>query len=180
MNAKLNGPNGVWMGTDGNTYIAVTNNNKIRKVDIVGIITSFAGDGTAVASSPSGGKATSTPLYTPTGIWGDSVGFLFLTEAALSTSAANFINYGRVRKISTTTNIVENYAGTGNGTFSGDLGPATAACVNNPALLAGDTNGNLFIADYGNNRVRKVDGSGIITTFAGEAPSLFLTYFGKF
>jgi hypothetical protein len=152
-------------------------------------VATVAGDGSS-SSSGDGGQATSASIYYPVGIWQDSVGTLFIAEL-----------YGhRVRAVSSS-GIISTVAGTGTGSSSstdpnGDNGPvrllysiiipyvilyptlcfllcqATSATFSTPFLLYGDTDGNLFIADYSNLRVRLVSTStGIITTFAGTGVS---------
>ncbi|MEO7652730.1 MAG: hypothetical protein ABIZ80_19900 [Bryobacteraceae bacterium] len=141
-------------------FIADSENNRIRKVSANGIITTVAGDG----SSPSlfsgdGGPATNAQLrlagFTSAGVAVDCAGNLFIADTS---------NY-RIRKVSTNGTITT-VAGNGMRGFSGDGGPATSAQVAFPSALAVDGEGNLFIADSGNSRTRKVSPNGIITTLA--------------
>jgi len=157
ISAQLNYPQGVAVDSAGNLYIADTSNNRIRKV-ANRVIATVAGNG-ALGFSGDNGPATSAQLANP---WGVAVDF-----AATLYIADNGNN--RVRKVSN--GVIATVAGNGARGFSGDNGPATSAQLNNPAGLALDTLGNLYIADYGNNRIRKVSG-GTITTVAGGGASL--------
>jgi uncharacterized protein (TIGR03437 family) len=151
--ASLNGPGGVAVDSTGNLYIADSANNRIRKVS-GGKVTTVAGNG-AYGFSGDGGPATSASVAEPLGVAVDSAGNLYI---------ADFLN-SRIRKLSGGT--IATVAGNGNQGFSGDGGPATGASLNGPSGVAVDSAGNLYIADYYNNRVRKVSG-GTITTVAGN------------
>jgi uncharacterized protein (TIGR03437 family) len=141
----------------GNFYIADTSNNRIRKVSNA-VIATVAGNGT-LGFSGDNGPATSAQLANPWGVAVDSAGNLYI---------ADFGN-NRVRKVSG--GVIATVAGNGTLGFSGDNGPATSAQLYAPAGLAVDSLGDLYIADYGNNRIRKVAG-GVITTVAGGGASL--------
>jgi uncharacterized protein (TIGR03437 family) len=151
--ASLHQPTGIATDASGNVYIADTQNYRIRKVDRSGIITTFAGNGIR-GSSGDGGLATSASMI-PSGITLDANGNVYIIDSA------------RVRKINTS-GIITTVAGTVTGGFSGDGGPATSAQLSSPNGIAVDASGNLYIADFGNSRLRKVSSSGIITTFAGN------------
>ena len=148
-------PNGVATDAAGNLYIADFGNHRIRKVSANGIITTIAGTGT-YGFSGDGGVATSAQLYEPSGVATDAAGNLYI---------ADFGN-NRIRKVSDN-GIITTIAGTGTSGFSGDGGVATSAELNFPIGVATDAAGNLYIADTGNNRIRKVSAKGIITTIAG-------------
>ena len=119
-----------------------------------GDITTLAGGGVGDGSRP-----TLAALATPAGIVFDSRGDLFVADSAAH----------RVRKVDLDRNIITTVAGTGQPGFIGDGGPASIAALNSPYGLAIDHDDNLYIADAGNNRIRKVDlATGIITTVAGS------------
>ena len=154
--AKLNGPSGVALDSAGNLYIADLYNSRVRKVSN-GVITTVAGGGSTVGDN---GPATSAALYDPLGVAVDSAGNLYIADSS---------NH-RIRKVSD--GVITTVAGSGavfpsKGGFSGDNGPATSAQLDYPAGIAVDSAGNLYIADEGNHRVRRVS-DGVITTVAGN------------
>ena len=159
--ARLSSPYGVAVDGAGNLFIADRFNNRIRKVDTSGIITTVAGNGT-FGFSGDGGPATSASLRNPQRVVLDSAGNLFIVD----------LSNNRIRKVDTS-GIITTVAGDGIFGFSGDGGPATSASLRNPTGVALDSAGNLFIADLSNFRIRKVDTSGIITTVAGDGSSGF-------
>ena len=158
--AQLNDPWGVAVDKTGNIYIADRGNNVIRKVTATtGIITTIAGNGTA-GYTGNNGLATSASLNGPDGITLDSAGNMYISD-----------QYNNViRKVTKSTGIITTIAGNGTAGFSGDNGPATSAKLNDPSLgIAFDADGNFYIADDGNSRIRKVTvATGIITTVAGN------------
>ncbi len=162
--AELKGPTGVAVDSTGNVYIADQANNRIRKVNAgTGVITTVAGTGTA-AFSGDGGPATSAAMYSPTDLTLDSAGNLYISDNANA----------RIRKVAAGTGVITTYAGNGTAGFTGDGGAATSADLNQPAGIAIDSAGNLFIADVTNNRIRKVAvGTGVITTYAGNGVAGF-------
>jgi len=151
--ARLLYPVGMAVDRTGNVYIADTANNRVRRISSNGIIVTVAGGGTAGLGD--GGPATSAQLKNPVGVALDAAGNLYIADQ---------VNY-RVRKVSAS-GIIITVAGNGTQGFSGDGGPATSAQLYYPTGVAVDGAGNLYIADSGNNRVRKVS-SGVITTVAG-------------
>ena len=151
--AQLNSPAGVAVDSAGNLYIADTWNNLIRKVS-GGVITTLAGNG-AFGFSGDNGPATSAQLANPVGVAVDSDGDLYLAD-----------NWNhRVRKVSH--GVITTVAGNAAMGFSGDNGPAASAQLVDPEGVAVDSAGNLYIADGGGNRIRKVS-SGVISTVAGN------------
>jgi sugar lactone lactonase YvrE len=154
--AYLYYPSGIAVDSSGNIYIADSSNNRVRKVDVGGTITTVAGNGTFGCSGDNG-PATSASLNYPSGIAVDSSGNTFIADRFNS----------RIRKVNTA-GIITTVAGYGTGGYSGDNGPATSASLNTPADVAVDLSGNIYIADSDNSRVRKVDTTGIITTVAGN------------
>ncbi len=156
-NAELLGPN-VAVDTTGDLFIADWSNNRVRKVDINGIITTVAGNGIG-GFFGDGGAATNAELYYVGGVAVDTGGNLFITDCSNA----------RVRKVGPN-GIISTVAGNGKWGFAGDGGAATNAELyfNNYPDLAVDAAGNLFFADVENNRIRKVGTNGIITTVAGN------------
>ena len=154
--ASLNRPIGVALDSTGNLFIGDQSNNRIRKVDTLGIITTVAGNGIPTGffdgegGDPAddlgdGGPATSARLFHPTGVALDGAGNLFIADSS---------NH-RVRKVDTS-GIITTVAGNGSFGFSGDGGPATSARLGSPSGVALDSSGNLFIVDLFNDRIRKV------------------------
>src|SRR5207245_494427 len=139
-------PSGVALDASGNLYIADQNNSRIRKVDAAtGIITTVAGNGIPDFAGD-GGAATSASLNYPTGVALDASGNLYIADET---------NH-RIRKVAAATGIITTVAGNGDATFAGDGGAATSASLSSPTGVALDASGNLYIADYSNQRIRKV------------------------
>jgi sugar lactone lactonase YvrE len=161
VSAKLYNPSGLAFDNSGNLYISESSNHRIRKLNLAtNIITTFAGTG-VFGLSGDGGPATSAKLYFPSDVVFNN-GNLFVSDGA----------NGRIRKIDLNTNIITTVAGSTatSGSvagFSGDGGPATSAQLYQPHKIAFDTAGNMFISDGNNQRIRKVNTSGTISTFAG-------------
>jgi len=159
--ADFNNPEGVCAsGSPGNVYIADMTNNVIRKVNSSGIINTYAGNGTA-GHTGDGGQATAAELDNPTGVALDASGNLYIAD----------MSNNKVRKV-TTAGVISTYAGTGTAGFSGDAGQATAAELDAPNDVKVDASGNVYIADAGNNRIRKITTAGIISTITGGGSSL--------
>jgi sugar lactone lactonase YvrE len=151
--AQFTSPDGVAVDSAGNLYIEDSGNRRIRKVSN-GVITTVAGNGTPGFSGDNG-PATSAQLNGPEGIAVDSAGNLYIGDSG---------NY-RIRKVSG--GVITTVAGNGTEGYSGDNGPATSAQLRWVRGVAVDSAGNLYIADSGNDRIRKVSG-GVITTVAGN------------
>ncbi len=158
--AALLQPGAVAVDAAGNLYIADTDAQRVRKVNSsTGIITTVAGNGSA-GSGGDGGAATAATLNYPVGVAVDSGGNLYITE---------FFGQ-RVRRVSSATGVISTYAGNGTQAFGGDGGAATAASLDSPWGVSVDPVGNLYIADSGNNRIRKVTAAtGVISTIAGSS-----------
>jgi len=156
--AQLNTPQAVAVDSSGNLYIADTLNNAVRKVTPSGAISTIAGNGTQ-GYGGDGGAATAAQLNRPQGIAVDSSGNVYVADT----------QNARVRKISGGT--ITTIAGSGTPGYGGDGGSATAAQLYVPLGLALDSSGNLYIADFTNNRVRKVSAGGVISTVAGNGNS---------
>ena len=153
--AHINVPTDVVFDANNNLYIADRNNGRVRKVDTAGIITTFAGNG-ILGFAGDGGPATSAKLNNPAGLAFDSAGNLYISDPGNN----------NIRKVNTS-GIISTLAGNGTFGYGGDGGPATAASFQNPYGLAVDHYGNLYIADMGNNLVRKVNIAGTITSVVG-------------
>ena len=146
---------GVATDSLGNLYIADCINNRIRKVDTSGIISTVAGSSSAANFSGDGGPATSATLSVPYGVTVDAAGNIYIADTG----------NGRIRKVNTA-GIISTVAGSGNGSAAGDGGPATSAKLANPSDVAVDSAGNMYIADFGNSLIRKVNTAGTISTLA--------------
>jgi uncharacterized protein (TIGR03437 family) len=192
--ASLNSPSGVAVDSVGNIYIADKQNSRVRRVSRDGTITTIAGDGN-YGFSGDGGAATSASLSQPTGVAVDSAGNIYIADDQNSRirrispdGTITTVVYGsiyapqgvavdsagnlyvadfhcQIWKASGST--ITTVAGNGNCSFSGDGGPATSASLYQPEGVAVDSADNLYIADSGNHRIRKVSG-GTITTVAGN------------
>jgi sugar lactone lactonase YvrE len=156
ISAKISFPIDVAIDSAGNILFSDSGNNRIRRISTTGIITTIAGTG-APGFSGDGGPATSAKLNQPYGLNLDSTGDLYF---------ADHLNQ-RIRKIDTA-GIVHTVAGNGTAGFSGDGGLATSAELNFPDDVLPDNSGNFYITDHLNRRVRKVNSSGVISTFAGN------------
>jgi streptogramin lyase len=158
----LGAPAGICVDAAGNIYFADPGKQVIRKIQTDGIITTIAGNGTS-GYSGDGGQATAATLNTPYDVCVDASGNLYVADKG---------NHA-IRKINSN-GVISTVAGIGgslNYGFTGDGGIATAAKLNNPQSVSVDASGNLFISDNTNNRIRKVNPSGIITTIAGNGQS---------
>jgi len=154
--AQLYYPTGIAVDGVHDLYIADSNNQKIRKVNAGGIISTVAGNGT-VGYSCKNGVATGVGLHTPTGVALDLSGNLYIADS----------DNQCIRSVSNVGGLITTVAGNGISSFSGDGGPATSAALNYPTGVEVDLGGNLFIADDVNHRIRVVVG-GVINTFAGN------------
>ena len=159
VNTNLDAPAGIAVDASGNLFIADRNNYRVVRVDSsTGVLTLVAGNGTA-ASNGDGGLAVAAAIDFPMGLAVDSAGNLYISEALGN----------RVRRVDAQTGFITTVAGTGAAGYSGDGGAATAATLHMPYGIALDSAGDLYIADAGNERVRRVDGqTGIVTTVAGN------------
>ena len=149
--AQLDFPSACALDSAGNLYIADTSSHRIRKTRPDGIIVTIAGIGEA-GFSGDGGLATEASLSSPRGVAADSNGDVFIADTGNN----------RIRQI-TPDGIIRTIAGQGDAAFSGDGGPAVSARLNAPAGLVLDGSGDLYLADSGNNRVRRLVPDGVIT-----------------
>jgi RHS repeat-associated protein len=154
-NAELAFPKALDIAQNGDLYIADAGNNVIRKVDKNGIITTVAGNGSS-GFSGDGGLATQAQLYGPEGVAVHPDGSIFISDGGNN----------RIRKVDPN-GIITTYAGTGNWDYGGDGGLAINAHFNWPQNIKLGKDGSLFVADYWNFRIRRIDPNGLITTVAG-------------
>ena len=158
--AKLNAPTGVCVGPSGDVYVNDLGNHRVRKIAAsTGIITTVAGSGSPTPSGD-GGPAISAGLHFPIRCAVDQSGNLYIVDQGADANV--------VRKVDTN-GMISDYAGVYGGTgFSGDNGPATQATMFNLTAITIDASGNLYLTDQGDQRIRRVDTNGIITTVAGN------------
>lgn len=157
LEAKLREPAGLAIAADGTLYIADSGNHRVRRVGTDGIITTYAGNGRA-GPLGDGGAAVEAELNNPVALALDAAGNLFIAD----------LGNNRIRKVSTQGTISTVAGSSSIYGYSGDGGPATAARLSLPSGVAVDAHANLYIADTGNDRIRRVDGRGVITTVAGN------------
>jgi trimeric autotransporter adhesin len=151
-NALLNRPIGVAADALGNWYVADTANSRVRKVQPGGNLFTIAGNGNA-SYFGDGGPAIQGSVNQPEGVAVDSAGNVYIADT---------LDHA-VRKV-TPDGEITTLAGNGNPGYSGDGGPASQARLNQPRGLAVDADGNVYVADTGNNQVRRIDALGTITT----------------
>lgn len=150
--ASFNSPNGVCADASGNIYVADYGNNKIRKISPAGAVTTFAGSG-ALGSTDATGTAAS--FNSPIGVCVDASGNIYVADSSNR----------KIRKISPT-GVVTTFAGSG---VSGSTdATGTSASFNNPADVCADASGNIYVADYNANKIRKITPAGVVTTLAGS------------
>ena len=159
--AQLHWPSAVALDGSGNIYVADFSNNRVRKINALGTISTFAGTG-ATGYSGDGGAATAAKLTLPYGV-------------TVHGSDVYIADYGNnaIREVNSA-GIIATTAGTGIAGFSGDGGTATAANLNVPEQIIFDAIGNSYIVDVQNQRIRKINTSGTITTIAGNGTAGYL------
>ena len=150
--AQLNRPQGVAADALGNWYVADTANNRVRKVQPGGNLFTIAGNGNA-SYFGDGGPAIKASVNQPEGVAVDAAGNVYIADT---------LDHA-VRKV-TPDGVINTLAGTGTPGYSGDGGPANRARLNGPRAVAVDAAGNVYVADTGNNQVRRIDPQGTITT----------------
>jgi len=149
--AVFNSPIGIATDADGNIYVADANNNKIRKISLSGVVTTLAGSTAGDVDA----NGTSARFNTPVGI---------AVDAYRNVYVADYLNH-KIRKISPSGD-VSTFAGTGSPGNAN--GPGNGASFNNPRGLAIDVHGNVYVADFGNNLIRKITALGDVSTLAGS------------
>ena len=153
--ARLDHPVGVALDLAGNVYVAEIEGHRVRRIAPDGTIATIAGTGVAGLSGD-GGPATAAQLNQPVRVAADAAGNVYIAD----------LDNHRIRRIAPD-GTISTFAGTGAEAYGGDGGPATAAQLDEPAGLALDAVGNLYIADSGNHRVRRIAPDGTISTIAG-------------
>jgi trimeric autotransporter adhesin len=156
--ADLYRPYGLALDDDGFMYIADSRNHVVRKIDMVsGIINTVAGTSSSPGYGGDGGTATAATLRNPTSVAVDAAGNIYIAETGNHT----------IRRVAAATGNITTIVGDGTSGSAGDGGAATAARLNYPTNVSVDPAGNIFIADLGNDAVRKINTSGIISTVVG-------------
>jgi hypothetical protein len=194
--AAMNGPAGVVRDAAGNFFVAEFSNHRVRRVDgTTGVITTYAGTGPG--NSGDGGLAILAQLREPVGLALDAAGNLYIADrgnnrvrkvdaaTGLISPIGSFssphglavdaggnlyvaeISGHRVKRVDAATGLISVVAGTGSSGYSGDGGPATAAALNSPVAVAFGASGDLYVSDWQNHVIRRIDGAGHISTFAG-------------
>jgi sugar lactone lactonase YvrE len=150
--ASFNSPTGVAVDGSGNVYVADRNNNKIRKISLAGVVSTFAGSGWAGAAD---GAGTAASFNLPWGVATDVSGNVYVAD--------QFNN--KIRKI-TQAGVVSTFAGSGS---AGAVdGAGAAASFSGPSGVTTDASGNVYVADLYNSKIRKITPDGVVTTLAGS------------
>ncbi len=154
--AQVGGPRGLAFDRNNNLWIVSGAGPTIRRITPAGLISTIAGNN--LGFSGDGGPARTAAFLNPNGIAADAAGNIYIADTG---------NH-RIRRIDTAALTISTFAGSGDPGFAGDDGRATQAQLTNPRFLTFDSAGNLYIADTGNNRIRRVTPGGIISTYAGN------------
>jgi hypothetical protein len=154
--ARFGTLSGMVRAANGDIYVSDPDNHRVRKITTNGVITTLAGTGELPTYGRDGSAATSAQLSGPGGMARDQAGNLYIVDP----------NENRVRKLSPD-GTMDTFAGSGYYGMTNDGGAATDGTLAKPTAVVADDDGNVYIADGENNRIRKVDTSGIITVFAG-------------
>lgn len=160
--AQLDSPTGVAVDSFGDLYIADSGNHVIRKISSSGMITTVAGTPQKLGLAVNGMPATSATLFGPRGVAVDGAGNLYIADTMNQ----------QIRKVNFGTGNITAVAGVAGETGNND-GPVSSARLNSPLGVAVDLDGNVYIADEGNNKIRMVTGGTTVTTLAGTGTAGF-------
>jgi len=175
IDAEVDLPTSTAFAPNGDMYLTDQASVRIRKVGADGIISTVVGIGRPGGYSGDGGPGTSAQLRLPWGQSAPPVGRIAYSGGLLYICDTN--NHA-VRVYDTMTGLVDTFAGNGTEGFSGDGGPATSAQLAYPSDVDVDMEGNVYIADTFNHRIRRVDTSGMITTYVGTTDGVAAGYYG--
>lgn len=155
--ARFNNPTGITIDGQNNLYVADTGNNAVRKITPAGIVSTLTPNNVGRCTSELDGNVSTATFCSPTGIAVDSTGTIFVADTGANT----------IRKITSAgvVNTIAGYLGNGGCQLADGTGSAAAFCRPGAIALSGS---NLFVVDQGNNSIRQVTTSGVVTTLAGE------------
>ena len=155
LNAKFNAPDGLAVASDGSVYIADSGNNKIRKIDPSGVVTTVAGTGYP-GSSGDNGQATQATLLSPTGVAVGADGSVYVADQGNN----------KIRKVDPS-GVITTIAGNGTQGCYGNYIHGTFAELNHPSAVSVGPDGSVYLADTDNDQIRRVSPSGTISSIAG-------------
>lgn len=161
-NAKFAFPDGIALDAQHNLYVSDNSNQRIRKISAAGVVTTLAGNG---ATAFADGTGTAATFHYPGGLAVDSQGYVYVADSWNP----------RIRKISPS-GVVVTVAGSGNNGFANGTG--NSASFSFPYCVRVDALGNLFVADTGNHRIRKISTGGVVTTLGGNGSTVFANGIG--